>query len=171
MSRRLKNAKRQSQNRKSGPPYFGALLRISWQQVRKHMLEAIQSAGYTDIQDAHLAAFSYPPPDGVRPSELAHQMRMSRQAANHVINQLERLGYLERQAAIDGKRRLIYLTKRGHGVVETIYASLRKLQNFWADRIGHEQFNTFVDVLTILSDESFHGSSAQLTKITSTSNS
>jgi hypothetical protein len=38
----------------------------------------IKAAGFTDIQPTHFAAFSFPPPDGLRPSQLAHRIRMSR---------------------------------------------------------------------------------------------
>jgi hypothetical protein len=52
-----------------GPPYVGALLRICWQRVRAHLHDAIRANGFTDLQEAHFAAFSYPLPSGVRPSE------------------------------------------------------------------------------------------------------
>ena len=87
------------------------------------------------------------------PSELARQMRMSRQATNYLIGQPEGLGYLERRAAADGERRLVYLTERGWKVADTIYASLRQLQERWADEVGRERFNDFMDVLRLLSTE------------------
>ncbi|MFC7543605.1 MarR family transcriptional regulator [Siccirubricoccus deserti] len=62
------------------------------------MHEAVRVAGFTDLQDPHLSVFSYPLPDGVRPSALAHRIGMSRQATNYLITQMEALGYLERRA-------------------------------------------------------------------------
>ena len=117
------------------------------------MHEAIRADGFTDLQEAHLAVFSYPLPDGVRPSELARRIRMSRQATNYLIGQLEELGYLERRAAADGDRRLVYLTERGWKVADTIYASLRQLQERWADEVGRDRFSDFMDVLRLLSTE------------------
>jgi len=32
-----------------------------------------------------MQVFSYPPPDGIRPSDLARRLNISRQAANHLI--------------------------------------------------------------------------------------
>jgi hypothetical protein len=55
------------------------------------MRTRILASGSPDLQDAHFGVFSYPLPDGVRPSELARNMRMSRQAANYLIVQLEEL--------------------------------------------------------------------------------
>ena len=47
-----------------GPPFVGALLRLCWRRVRHRMYEAIRAAGFADLQDAHLAVFSYRCPTG-----------------------------------------------------------------------------------------------------------
>ena len=107
-----------------GPPYVGALLRQCLEHVRARMEADLKSAGFTDLQPAHLAVFSFPPPDGVRPSDLARRIRMSRQATNHIIGQLEALGYLERRAERKGERRRIYLTPRTWGMVKVVHATL-----------------------------------------------
>ncbi len=145
---------------RSGPPFVGALLRLCWQRVRSRMHEAIRAAGFADLQDAHLAVFSYPLPDGVRPSELARRIGMSRQATNHLIGQMEALGYLERRApGGGGDRRLVHLTERGWRVGEAIFACLRDLQTEWAAEIGRERFGDFVDVLRRLAAEEPRASS------------
>ncbi|WP_136620220.1 MULTISPECIES: MarR family winged helix-turn-helix transcriptional regulator [Mesorhizobium] len=133
------------------PPFFGALLRITWEHVRSQMHEAIHDAGFTDFQDAHFAVFSYPLPDGVRPSELARQKRMSRQAINYLLIQLEELGYIERRSPEGSDRRLIYVSARGRQLVETIFSCLRRLHAEWAEEIGEERFNDFLGVLKQLS--------------------
>ncbi|MBS7696152.1 MarR family transcriptional regulator [Chelatococcus sp.] len=115
------------------------------------MLEAIREAGFTDFQDAHFAVFSYPLPDGVRPSELARQKRMSRQAMNYLIAQLEDLGYVERRVAETSDRRLVHLTERGGAVAATIFACLRGLHREWAQEVGHARFDVFLSVLQELS--------------------
>jgi len=139
--------RRAARKNPEGPPFVGALLRLSWQRVRDHLNAAIRAAGYTDLQEAHFAVFSYPLPNGTRPSDLARQMRMSRQAANYLIGQLETLGYLERKAALGTERRLVYLTKRGRDVTRVIYASSRQLQKQWAREVGPEQFDAFAGML------------------------
>ena len=49
---------------------------------------------------------------------------MSPQATNHIIGQLEALGYLERRAERKGGRRRIYLTPRTRPMVKVIHATL-----------------------------------------------
>ena len=137
--------------RKTEPPFIGALLRLTWLRVRERLHQAIREAGYSDLQDAHFAVFSYPLPHGVRPSDLARNIRMSRQATNHLIGQLEALGYLERRAGAGSERRLIYLSARGLVVGEMIYACLIRLQDEWSAEIGRERFEVFMDVLRELS--------------------
>jgi DNA-binding MarR family transcriptional regulator len=141
-----------AETRELPAPSFGALMRITWQHVRQRMLQAIHEAGFPDFQDAHFAVFSYPLPDGVRPSELARQKKMSRQAINYLLVQLEGLGYVERRAGenADADRRLVYLTDHGWRIAEAIFSCLRGLQGDWAQEVGHERFDVFLDVLTQL---------------------
>jgi DNA-binding MarR family transcriptional regulator len=151
MSTASQTAELPEPNRELQAPFFGALLRITWQHVRNQMYEAIHDAGFTDFQDAHFAVFSYPLPDGVRPSELARQKRMSRQAINYLLVQLEDLGYVERRSPEGSDRRLIYVSARGRQLVETIFTCLRRLHAEWAEEVGEERFNDFLDVLKQLS--------------------
>jgi DNA-binding MarR family transcriptional regulator len=130
-----------------GPPFVGALARLCFLRARARVEAAILKASGSDLHETHLAVFSYPLPDGVRPSELARRLTMSRQATNHVIAQLEAQGYLERRASEGSDRRLVYLTPRGWQVAEAIWASMRELQAEWATQVGPERFAVFMDVL------------------------
>jgi DNA-binding MarR family transcriptional regulator len=129
------------------PPDVGALLRQCLEHVRARMEADLKSAGFTDLQPAHLAVFSFPPPDGVRPSDLARRIRMSRQATNHIIGQLEALGYLDRRAERKGERRRIYLTARTRPMVKVIHATLLEIQAEWAAEIGVDRFGEFMTTL------------------------
>lgn len=134
-----------------GPPYVGALLRMCLMRVRDRMQAAAREAGFTDLQDAHWAMITYPVAQGVRPSELARRARMSRQAANHLIAQLEGLGYFARRSPEGAGRRLVFLTARGEALAATIHACLRGVHAEWAREVGPERFATLVDALRILS--------------------
>jgi DNA-binding MarR family transcriptional regulator len=142
----------------NGPPFVGALLRQCWRRVRDRIQDAVRGAGFNDLQEAHLAVFTYPLPDGVRPADLARRMGMSPQATNYLITQVEALGYFERRAAKGSDRRLVYLTARGWQVGETIFACLRELQEEWADEVGQQKFAQFMDVLRRLAAEEAAGS-------------
>ena len=79
------------------PPLIGALLPIPFETVRDRMLAGLHQRGYTDLIAAHLNVLQYPGPENERPSELATQTRMTKQALNYRRGQLEQLGYLTRQ--------------------------------------------------------------------------
>lgn len=147
MSSVKRSAARKTNADDPGPPYVGALLRLCWQRVRARIDSAIREAGFTDLLESHFPVFSYPPPHGVRPSDLARQIRMSRQATNHIIGQLEALGYLERRAVDGSDRRRVYLTDRAWRVRDAIYACLRDIQNEWAAEIGPDRFRDFMAAL------------------------
>src|SRR5207248_8861192 len=78
----------------AGPPLIGALLRQPLQVVRQHMLEGLHAHGFDDLEAAHLVVLQYPGPHGLRPSELAARVGMTKQAVNYQLGQLERLGYI-----------------------------------------------------------------------------
>ena len=80
-----------------GPPLIGALLRIPWEATQRRMLERLHERGFDDLDAAHLNVFQYPGPQGARPTELAARLRISKQALNYLLGELERLGYLERR--------------------------------------------------------------------------
>src|SRR5881392_4503634 len=104
-----------------GLPLIGALLRIPWEDVQRHMLERLHERGFDDLDAAHLNVFQYPGPQGTRPSELAARLRMSKQALNYLLGELERLGYLERRPDPDDLRsKRVILTARGTSAIRVI---------------------------------------------------
>src|SRR5277367_2202839 len=130
-----------------GPPYVGALLRQCLEHVRARIEADLKAAGFKDLQPAHFTVLTFPPPEGLRPSDLARRIRMSRQATNHIIGQLETLGYIERRAERKGERRRIYLTPRTWGMVKVVHATLLEIQAEWEAEIGPERFHDFLATL------------------------
>ena len=103
------------------PPLIGALLRTPWEAVQRHILAVLHERGFDDLDSAHLTVFQYPGPAGARPSELAARLRISKQALNYLLGELERLGYLERRADPDDLRsKRIALTPRGTTAIGVI---------------------------------------------------
>lgn len=121
-------------------PYVGALLRLAHQDVRSYLLKALAEHGMDDFNEAYFGLFQYPPIDGMRPSALAKRLGISKQALNHLLGQLEKLGYLERHREGDGGPTTIHLTDRGWSVVETNVASIRQLETEWQERLGKKRF-------------------------------
>jgi len=124
-----------------GPPLIGALLRIPWEGVQRRMLERLHENGFDDLDAAHLNVFQYPGPQGARPSELAARLRVSKQALNYLLGELERLGYLVREPDPDDQRsKRVALTPRAVEAVRVIREAVAEMEAAWAGQIGAERF-------------------------------
>ena len=124
-----------------GPPLIGALLRMPWETVSQRMLERLHERGFDDLDTAHLNVFQYPGPQGARPSDLASRLRISKQALNYLLGELERLGYLERRPDPDDQRsKRIALTSRGVGAVSVIREAVEETEAAWSERLGPKRF-------------------------------
>ncbi len=124
----------------AGAPYVGALLRLAHQAARARLLQGLAERGLDDINEAHFSLFQYPGCDGLRPGALAKQLGVSKQALNHLLGQLERLGYLERRRAPESGHTLIHYTERGWLVFESNIATIRQLEAAWQRQLGKQRF-------------------------------
>src|SRR5215207_200660 len=136
-----------------GPPLIGALLRIPWEAVQRHMLERLHERGFTDLDAAHLNVFQYPGPQGAKPSELATRLRISKQALGYLLGQLERLDYLERRPDPDDQRsKRVALTPRGTSAVHALRDAVAEIESAWAQRLGPQRFAQLQSLLLELND-------------------
>ena len=136
-----------------GPPLIGALLRMALETVQKEMLEALHAGGFDDLEPHHLTVLQYPGPHGLRPSDLAARLKISKQALNYKLGELERLGYLERLPDPDDLRfRRIALTERGRSIVPVIRAAVEATEREWARILGGDQLDRLRSTLLQLHD-------------------
>jgi DNA-binding MarR family transcriptional regulator len=136
-----------------GPPLIGALLRMPGDVVRRRMLAALHDRGFTDLVPAHLVVLRWPGPQGRRPSEIAAETEMSKQAVNYLLGQLERLGYLERRPGTDDQRsRRVHLTPRGREVADAMRGAVAELEAEWTALLGRDDFERLRTLLARLNE-------------------
>jgi DNA-binding MarR family transcriptional regulator len=112
------------------------------------MLARIHAAGHPDVTTGMISLFRFAGVDRSRPGEIAVTARLSKQATNDMLRELERLGYVERHPhPTDGRARLIQLTKRGRALDTAVWTAGRETEQLWRDRFGDEQWTAFNDVL------------------------
>jgi len=141
------------------PPLIGALLRYPWDIVRGRLLDEVRDRGFADFDQSHLPVFLYPGPQGRRPSELAAASRMSKQAMNYVLGDLERLGYLVRRPdPADGRARQVHLTERGEALVRTVRAVAQEVHDEWSAAMGQARFQELCALLVELREIAAHRS-------------
>jgi DNA-binding MarR family transcriptional regulator len=114
------------------------------------MLAGLHARGFGDLTAAHLNVLQYPGPAGARPSELASRTRMSRQALNYLLGQLEQLGYLQRRREPGDANRRVYLTVRGESAMSTIRDLVAELEAEWRRQLGHDEFAKLRELLAHL---------------------
>src|SRR5438046_6652815 len=135
------------------PPLIGALLRMPWESVQARMLQRLHERGFADLDAAHMNVFQYPGPQGARPSELAARLRISKQALNYLLGELERLGYLERRPdAEDLRSKRVALTARGVSVIGVIREAVEDVEAAWAQELGPKRFAQLRGLLVDLNE-------------------
>ncbi len=109
--------------------------------MRRRILERLHERGFADLEAAHLNVLQYPGPQGARPSELAARLRISKQALNYLLGELERLGYLERRPdPSDLRSKRIVLTPRGTSMIPVIREAVGEVETAWAQQLGPKRF-------------------------------
>jgi DNA-binding MarR family transcriptional regulator len=133
------------------PPLIGALLRVPFENVRDRMLAGLHERGFTDLVAAHLDVFQYPGPENQRPLQLANQTRMTKQALNYLLGQLQQLGYLTREIdTSDQRSKRIRLTPRGQAAIKAIREIVQDVENEWEQQLGPRKFAQLRGLLTQL---------------------
>jgi DNA-binding MarR family transcriptional regulator len=137
--------------RSASGPLIGALLRRPVGVLRTRILADLAAQGFGDLHPTHLNVFQHPGPEGLRPSQLATAAGVTKQAMNHLLGQLESLGYLRRRPVRKGSRgTAISLTSRGDRAVAAIRRSIQRVEGEWAAALGIERFQTLRALLTDL---------------------
>jgi DNA-binding MarR family transcriptional regulator len=115
-------------------PLIGLLLRLLYQQYSQDIEASLREAGFGDVRPPHSNVFPFVPPDGITVSELAELARVRKQSMAEAVDQLERLGYVERHPnPRDRRSRLVFLTERGESVKPVTHATAERVEQRWAE--------------------------------------
>lgn len=140
-------------NDSAPPPLIGALVRGPVEAVHLRILREANEAGFTDLVPAHLAVLRYPGPDGRRPSELAAEVGMTKQAMNYLLGQLEQLDYIERRDdPNDLRSKRVHLTKRGKALRSVIRRAVTGIERDLEADLGTTAYAQLRKLLVRLND-------------------
>src|SRR5713101_9173082 len=121
-------------------PLIGLLLRLLYQHYAQDIDAALHEAGFGDIRPAHANVFPFVPPEGITVSELAALARVRKQTMAQAVDQLERMGYVERRPnPRDRRSRLVFLTERGASVKPVTHATAARVEERWAELTGPQE--------------------------------
>ena len=123
-------------------------LRLAYEFGRNEMLARVRAAGHADVTSAMIALFRFEGVDRRRPGAIAATARLSKQATNDMLGELERLGYLERHPdPTDGRARIVQLTKRGQALDAAVWKAGREVEQAWRNQFDDKDWTTFQEVL------------------------
>jgi DNA-binding MarR family transcriptional regulator len=124
-------------------------------EVRTALIEAVQrrvgATEYGDLRTNHDCVFRYLSPEGARLRELATQSRMAPQSIAWHVDELERLGYVERvQDPSDRRAKLIRPTKHGLAYMDAARDALAEIEGEWVSAVGMDTLTQLRDALRAL---------------------
>jgi DNA-binding MarR family transcriptional regulator len=115
-------------------PPIGLLLRLVYQHYAQNIEAALREAGFGDLRPAHANVFPFVPPEGITVSELADLARVRKQTMAQAVDQLERIGYVERRPNPGDRRsRLVFLTERGASVKPVTHGTAARVEERWTE--------------------------------------
>lgn len=136
--------------------HIGQLLVQLTRVTQTELFERLVAAGLEDARVPHTHVTAYIKAEGSRLTDLAAQARMTLPAMAELVDDLQRLGIVERRPdPSDGRAKLICLTDAGWDAMRTAQGILADLEREYAELVGAERFEaaaqTLDDLLRALS--------------------
>jgi DNA-binding MarR family transcriptional regulator len=121
-------------------------------EVRAGLVDAVQvklvEAGFTDVRASHDCVFRHLTPEGVRLRYLAECSQLTPPAIGEHVDELERLGYVERVPdPSDRRAKLIKPTDRGAAFMQAAYEALADIEREWVEAVGAKSLTRLRDAL------------------------
>ncbi|MGW3508660.1 MarR family winged helix-turn-helix transcriptional regulator [Streptomyces sp. NPDC000994] len=121
--------------------------------VQRELFAALAEQGFDDIQPRAGAVLAYLRADGVRASELARASGRHKQVIGSLVDDLERLGYVERRPdPADRRAKLICPTERGLLQMEAAASIIRTIEERHAKALGRQEYAAFKAALQRVAD-------------------
>jgi DNA-binding MarR family transcriptional regulator len=130
---------------------LGLLLRLVHQCWSQSVEAALAEAGFGDIRPPHANVFTFVPPEGIQVSELTRLAHVRKQTMTQVVEELEKLGYVERRPDPNDRRgRLVFLTRKGKGVRPVAMAAGKRVEERWEALTSPKEIETLRKALRSL---------------------
>lgn len=137
-----------------GTTHLGTLLRDPALAINELVSEGLAERGFPDLRPAHGTIGQLIADDGSRVTELARLSQVSKPTVVYLVNDLERLGYVERVPdPADGRAKLIRLTERGARAQQAGREIVARIEQDWSELLGGRDFTSLRTLLQRLHEE------------------
>ncbi|MFE5091871.1 MarR family winged helix-turn-helix transcriptional regulator [Streptomyces sp. NPDC056638] len=134
-------------------PDLGVLAARVLFSVQRELFTTLAEQGFDDIAPRAGAVLAYLRADGIRASELARASGQHKQVIGTLVDDLERLGYVERQPdPADRRAKLICPTERGLLQMEAASSIMRAIEERHAKALGKQEYTAFKATLRRVSE-------------------
>ena len=118
-----------------------SLLLAAYQLTARQLVAALNAAGHAEIRPKHGAVFGNIDLDGSRATEIAQRAGISKAAIGELIDELEKFGYVTRQAdKVDRRAKLIVPTKRAREVMDLVRSFNSALERRLVKSLGADRY-------------------------------
>ena len=136
-----------------GSGSLGNLLRDPALAINEIVSERLAEMGYEGLRTAHGTIGQHIADGGSRVTELAQLAQVSKPTVVYLVNDLERLGYVERVPdPADGRAKLVRMTPRGAEAQRKGTEIVRQIETDWSALLGEGEFAALRDLLQRLHD-------------------
>jgi len=112
------------------------------------LFDRLVAAGLEEARVPHTHVTAYIKADGSRLTDLAAQARMTLPAMSELVDDLQRIGIVERRPdPTDGRAKLICLTDAGWEAMRTARRIIAEIEADYAERVGAERFEASAETL------------------------
>lgn len=136
-----------------GTRHLGTLLRDPALAINEIVSDELARRGFEGFRPAHGTVGQHIVDQGSRVTELAHLAQISKPSVVYLVNDLERLGYVERVPdPTDGRAKLVRLTERGVNAQRAAREIVSQIENDWSRVLGRRDFAALRALLERLHD-------------------
>ena len=123
---------------------IGQLLVQTTRLFQLELFRRLEAAGLEGLRVPHTHVSAYIKADGSRLTELANAARMTLPAMSELVDDLERIGYVERRPdPSDRRAKLVVMTDKGWKAMRKARAIIAELEAEYAAAIGAKRFAEF----------------------------
>ncbi len=135
-------------------PYTQSLLLYAYQASARDLVKELRAGGHTQIRPKHGAVFANIDRAGARATVLAERAGIGKPAMGELIDELERLGYVRREAdPTDRRAKIVVPTSEALDVTRIVHAFNRRMESSYRRRLGKEAYETLRKALFLIAPE------------------
>jgi DNA-binding MarR family transcriptional regulator len=113
--------------------------------VQGELFDRLHAEGFDDIAPRHGVVLAYLRLDGVRATDLARRSGQLKQVVGVIVDDLEKLGYVERTPdPADRRAKLIVPTERGRAQMDAATRIMADIMDRHARHLGVDEFERFL---------------------------